>query len=356
MTKVTLANVGNIIDATTAETNINNNSAAIVTAVENTLSRDGTNPNSMNANIDMNSNRILDLPTPVSNLEPARLVDLETLTGSGTITVNPLPTGGTTAQVLSKNSNANFDAGWSTLPTFVSSIDAQTGVFTTGNGIDSLGKVIELTAARRTLPTRQVFNTGSGTYNRPANCLYIIVKMVGGGGGGGGSGTSGAGTGGTGGTTSFSTFSATGGVGGTGANLTSNAGGAGGSASGGNINLSGQPGGSSFSEVLSTVYGGVGGNSAWYCGGATNNLVTGAGGAAVNNTGGGGGGAAMSSGNAAASGGGGGGSLEGIIYSPAATYSYAVGAAGSAGSAGVGGSAGGVGGAGLIIVDEYYGS
>jgi hypothetical protein len=356
MSKITLSTVSELQAFPSAAANINSNSDILEAAIDNTLSRDGTNPNSMNANLDMNSNRILNLPTPVSNLEPARLVDLETLTGSGTITINPLPIGGTTAQVLSKNSNANFDAGWSTLPTFVSSIDGNTGAFTTGNGIDSSGSVIELTAARRTLPTRQTFTSGSGTYNRPANCLYIVVKLVGGGGGGGGSGTSGAGVGGTGGTTSFSTLSATGGVGGSGASITSNAGGTGGSASGGSINLSGQPGGGSFNEVLSTVYGGIGGGSAFFGGGSTNNLITGAGGPAVTNTGGGGGGAAMISGNAGASGGGGGGSCEGIILSPAATYSYAVGAAGAAGTAGTSGSAGGVGAAGMIIVDEYYGS
>lgn len=74
--KVTLANVGDITQTTTAANTINSNSAAIVAAMDNTLSRDGTTPNQMGANLDMNSNHILNLPTPASDTEPARLSDI----------------------------------------------------------------------------------------------------------------------------------------------------------------------------------------------------------------------------------------------------------------------------------------
>src|SRR5258707_6071934 len=61
--------------------------------------------------------------------------------------------------------------------TVVSSIDAKTGAFTTGNGLDSTGgNIIELTPARRTLPTAQAFSTGSGTYTTPANTLWIRIR------------------------------------------------------------------------------------------------------------------------------------------------------------------------------------
>jgi hypothetical protein len=43
-----------------------------------------------------------------------------------------------------------------------------------------------------------------------------------------------------------------------------------------------------------------------------------------------------------------------LINSPAATYTYSVGAGGTAPAAGTSGWAGGAGGAGYIIVDEYY--
>lgn len=61
MSKVTLNNVGSLIDATTAATTINGNFAAIQTAFDNTVSRDGTSPNAMAASVDFNGNGILNL-------------------------------------------------------------------------------------------------------------------------------------------------------------------------------------------------------------------------------------------------------------------------------------------------------
>ena len=49
---------------------LNQNFALIEAAFENTLSRDGTIPNTMSANLDMNSKRILNLPNAASNNEP----------------------------------------------------------------------------------------------------------------------------------------------------------------------------------------------------------------------------------------------------------------------------------------------
>lgn len=108
---VTLSNVGSLIDATTAKTTINNNSAAIVTAFQAALDTGG---DQMEGNLDMNSFHILNLPSPGSLNEPIRVVDVNTLNGGGTITVNPLPAGGTTGQVLEKNSNTSYDTGWYT--------------------------------------------------------------------------------------------------------------------------------------------------------------------------------------------------------------------------------------------------
>ncbi len=50
---------------------ITNNNALIEAAVENTLSRDGTVPNEMEASLDMNNNTILNLPDPINDQEPA---------------------------------------------------------------------------------------------------------------------------------------------------------------------------------------------------------------------------------------------------------------------------------------------
>ncbi len=238
----------------------------------------------------------------------------------------------------------------------VSSIAGNTGAFTLANGIDNSTNQIQLTAARRTLPTVQVFTSGSGTYTTPANVLWIRVRMAGGGGGGASSGTSG-GNGGNGGNTTFgsSFLTANGGTGGTFQTI-GNAGGAGGTATGGDINFSGQTG-MGNSEILSIAAGGIpgasGGNTALFGGGGQGGALTGIGG--TTNTGGGGQGGGGSTTQLNQTGGGGGGSLEKIIGSPSATYAYAVGAGGAAGT---GGSVanGGAGAAGIIIVEEYYGS
>lgn len=110
--KLALNSVGSIIDATTAAGTINVNNAALVAALNNTLSRDGTQPNTMGASIDMNSHNIINLPTPVSQFEPLRVIDGATLNSGGSIIVNPLPIGGSVGQVLTKNSSTNFDASW----------------------------------------------------------------------------------------------------------------------------------------------------------------------------------------------------------------------------------------------------
>lgn len=57
---------------------LNSNFTALQEGFENTLSLDGTSPNSMGANLDMNSNRILNLPAPISSTEPARYGDINT--------------------------------------------------------------------------------------------------------------------------------------------------------------------------------------------------------------------------------------------------------------------------------------
>lgn len=80
MTKVTLADVVNLQNENTAVGVINANSALIETGFDNTISRDGTTPNHMNADLDMNSNQIINLGTPLNDNDAVRLTDLENLT------------------------------------------------------------------------------------------------------------------------------------------------------------------------------------------------------------------------------------------------------------------------------------
>ncbi len=111
MAKITLNPLA-VIDASVA-TAINNNNTAITTAIENTLSRDGTTPNSMNADFDMNSHTILNLPTPVNPTDVIRKEDLESYLVNGTLdatnTAHPQNT------VLASPSNATGTPSFRTL-------------------------------------------------------------------------------------------------------------------------------------------------------------------------------------------------------------------------------------------------
>lgn len=98
--KITLADLGSLENENTAINVLNNNSAIIQTAFDNTLSRDGTSPNQMGANLDMNSNQILNLPSPATINSPARLIDVM---GNPTITVPPVGTSGATVPLLNAN-------------------------------------------------------------------------------------------------------------------------------------------------------------------------------------------------------------------------------------------------------------
>lgn len=115
MAKLTLTDLSNLQNETTAVNAINANNTAVETAMENTLSRDGTAPNTMAANLDMNSNRILNLPAPITADEPVRYEDIQSLTAGGSITFNSIPTGGTQGQPLIKNSASNYDVSWGTI-------------------------------------------------------------------------------------------------------------------------------------------------------------------------------------------------------------------------------------------------
>ena len=61
MAKLTLTDLASLTNDPSATTTINNNNTAIETALENTLSRDGTTPNTMSADLDINTHHILNL-------------------------------------------------------------------------------------------------------------------------------------------------------------------------------------------------------------------------------------------------------------------------------------------------------
>ena len=237
----------------------------------------------------------------------------------------------------------------------MSSIDAKTGSFTTGNGLNSTGgNVIEMTAARRTLPTTTVLLSGTNsTYTTPANALWLEIEMVGGGAGGAG----GLGAGGAAGATCWNTsgtacttpvYSAGG------ANATT-----GGSVTGTGtcfMAVTGATGGGGNSTTASTSSsGGQGGGS--ILGGAGPGVNGSTGGNAITNSGsGGGGGGASGVTTNSASGGGAGAGCRAIVTSPAGTYVYTIGLGSSGGGPNGTINGGGTGAAGRITVIEHYGT
>lgn len=111
MTKIApLTDLVDLQNEASAVSAINANNAKIETALTNTLSRDGSAPNQMGALLDMNSNKILNLPAPSSNNEPLRFQDLATFNGGGTLSA--IPAGGTTGQLLTKKSGIDYDTDW----------------------------------------------------------------------------------------------------------------------------------------------------------------------------------------------------------------------------------------------------
>lgn len=292
------------------------------------------------------------------------------------------------AQGLSAAAASNFAAGTVAAPGLYLATDTGTGLYriaANNYGVAVSGaKVLDISSTGLSVTgalsvgassvalvtyTRQVFLSGSAaTYTTPAGCKRIVVRAKGGGGGGSGSadGTANATSGGAGGDSIFNSVNAKGGSGGAHGTMSSGSGGVGGlGGTGGtgtaSVRIAGQSGFYPIAMYVSATnaeyWGGNGGGQ----GGARVPAGTATGGVAIANSGGGGSGAIGPAASFAtiytydAPGGGGEGEyIEIIISSPAATYTYTVGAAGAAGAAGTNGFAGGAGGSGYIIVDEYY--
>lgn len=108
--KVVLQNLASLENELTAVNTINSNNAAITAAMDNTLSRDGTAPNQMQSELDMNSFQVLNLPQPATANSALRLQDLSTFVGGGIVT--NIPAGGTTGQTLAKVNNTDYNVAW----------------------------------------------------------------------------------------------------------------------------------------------------------------------------------------------------------------------------------------------------
>ena len=136
MAKLTLTNIttGHLGTST-----FNTNNDLIEAALENTLSRDGTSPNTMSVDIDMNSNRITNLTDGVNNQDGVTVAQLNgaTLTGSGVINASTFDAQSSTdGQVLTSDGAGN--AAWEAIPaqegTTILSTGATDGYVLTADG------------------------------------------------------------------------------------------------------------------------------------------------------------------------------------------------------------------------------
>lgn len=83
MSKITLTNLADLNNQNSVVTNINNNNTTLVNAFDNTLSRDGTSPNQMASNLDLNDYKIVNLGAPSNPADAVRYQDIsEAVTAS----------------------------------------------------------------------------------------------------------------------------------------------------------------------------------------------------------------------------------------------------------------------------------
>src|SRR6266699_5768153 len=88
MAKLTLQDLANLQNESTAVTTLKSNNDLTEIAVENTLSRDGLAPNQMLSNLDMNNYKIINLPDALTAQEPATYSQLTsglTAVGGGAV-------------------------------------------------------------------------------------------------------------------------------------------------------------------------------------------------------------------------------------------------------------------------------
>lgn len=116
MSKINTSDATTLTNETSFISLYNANNALIETASDTFLSRDGTSPNSMSASLDMNSNRIINLPTPVLSNDVVRLQDMVTFTGGGTIAA--IPTTSAELRGIITDETGTGSLVFSTNPTF----------------------------------------------------------------------------------------------------------------------------------------------------------------------------------------------------------------------------------------------
>ena len=171
---VTLADISNAQQITSAATALNSNADIIETAFTDVLSTSATTiPNSMNTNLDMNNNQMLNLPAPATLNSPARLVDV---TGTPSLSVPPVGTSGATVPLLNANNTWSGIQTYSVAP--VISTITNTGTLTLPTSTDTIvGRATTDTLTNKTLTAPTIATiTNSGTLTLPSGADTLVGR------------------------------------------------------------------------------------------------------------------------------------------------------------------------------------
>lgn len=178
MAKLTLTTITGGFASVSA---LNTNNTAIVAALENTLSRDGTTPNAMAADFDLNSYDLLNGAVgyfTAVQINGVSVVPGSTLTVPTAASVPNVPAGDIVATDVQSALN-ELDTEKLAIANNLSDVaDAATArtnldVYSTTES-DAISDFI-----------RRTYSGGSGSWTKPAGLKAIVVTVVGGGGGGG---------------------------------------------------------------------------------------------------------------------------------------------------------------------------
>ena len=173
MAKITLSNLGAGTAFQNAITPINTNNDTIEAAWENNLSRDGTSPNEMLSNLDMNSNRVLNLPLPVNTSEPLRLGDITSV--DGTFITGTTGTSGHTVPYLDGNNTWSGTNTYTSSSIFNGSSTFSGSITNTGRWIWSGTPTYDL--ASNLLGVAQLFSLNSSSQSLAASKEWNGVRF-----------------------------------------------------------------------------------------------------------------------------------------------------------------------------------
>lgn len=148
MAKLVLNDVASLQSESSALQTLAENNAAVENAVENTLSRDGSSPNQMEAPLDMNSNRLINLAAPQSGSDAARYSDIQNALSVTQLSIPAFVTGA----ILT---NDGTSLSWS-LPSAIAGLGDM-------KAANNLSELTSLSAARTNLGlgTAATVNVGS---------------------------------------------------------------------------------------------------------------------------------------------------------------------------------------------------